>query len=170
VTSNHGTDFAREHRLLAQKGGNNCVDCHQQSFCQDCHKGGNIDSNLRMIPSSRGEYMPQTHRSDFISVHAIKAGDDRQSCYRCHESSFCTDCHTKIANPGSMSIKNHSATGNTQRYFLTRSSPATDIAAHAADARRNLQSCEGCHPDAIVCSQCHFLSPGARTFKSLRAK
>jgi membrane protease subunit (stomatin/prohibitin family) len=164
VVGNHGG--SREHRLLAQRASKNCTDCHQQSFCLDCHNGGNVEPYLQKSLSRTGETMPTTHRSDFISIHAIKAKDDPQNCYRCHEVRFCTDCHARIPNKGSMSIKSHTAVGTTQRYFLTRTSPPADIALHASEARRNLQSCEGCHPDAVVCSQCHNLSAGGRVFKS----
>ena len=161
---NHGG--SREHRLLAERAGTNCLDCHQQSFCLDCHAGGNVEAYLQKSLSRKGETMPTTHRSDFISIHSIKAKDDPQQCYRCHESNFCSNCHNQVPNKGSMRVKSHSATGNTQRYFLTRASSAEENAAHAADAKRNLQSCEGCHPDAIVCTQCHNLSAGARIFRS----
>lgn len=160
--TNHGG--FREHRLLAEKAGTNCADCHQQSFCLDCHKGGNIEAYKQKSFSGKGETMPTSHRSDFISIHAIQSKSDPQNCYRCHETSYCSDCHSK--NKGSMSIKNHSATGNTQRYFLNGASSAADKAAHAADARRNLQSCQGCHPDASECSGCHNLrAPGGKVFK-----
>ena len=156
----------REHLVLSRKADNNCSDCHQQSFCLDCHKGGNIEVDKKKSLSGKGEPMPTTHRSDFISIHAIKAKEDPQNCYRCHETSFCSDCHSKVQNKGGMRIKSHSAVGNTQRYFLTRASSAADISAHAAEARRNLQSCQGCHPDAVVCSQCHNMSaPGGKVFK-----
>ena len=163
IVGNHGG--TREHRLLADRASNNCSDCHQQSFCLDCHNGGNIEASLKKSESRTGETMPTTHRSDFISIHAIKAKDDPQNCYRCHESRFCSDCHSKVPNKGDMRIKGHAAVGNTQRYFLTRTSSPVDNAAHAAEARRNLQSCEGCHPDAVVCSTCHTLSAGAKVFK-----
>ena len=164
IVGNHGG--TREHRILADRASNNCADCHQQSFCLDCHNGGNVETSLKKSLSRTGETMPTTHRSDFISIHPIKAKDDPQSCYRCHEQRFCSDCHAKIPNRGAMQIKGHTAIGNTQRYFLIRTSPPSDVAIHAAEARRNLQSCEGCHPDAVVCAQCHSLTPGARTFKS----
>ena len=162
--SNHG-DF-REHRLLAQRSDTNCMDCHQQSYCFDCHNGGNVEAYMQKSLSREGETMPTTHGADFISTHSLKAKDDPQNCYRCHESNFCSDCHNSIQNKGSMRIKSHSAAGNTQRYFLNSASSAADISAHAADARRNLQSCQGCHPDAAVCSQCHNLSaPGGKVFR-----
>ncbi len=163
IIANHGAFWLKEHRLFAQKANNNCFDCHQQSFCLDCHKGGGIQPDLRKSLSTRGEYMPQAHRSDFISIHPIKAADDPQSCYRCHQSSFCQDCHSKV-NPGSMKIKSHLMTGNSQLYNFT------SAADHAAEARRNLQSCEACHPDADVCVQCHKsgrVNPHPRNWSSI---
>ena len=162
VIANHGDFFVKEHRLLAQKAGNNCADCHQQSFCLDCHKGGGIEPDLKKSLSTKGEYMPKTHRSDFISIHPIKATDNRQNCYRCHESSFCQDCHTKIRNKGSMKIKSHRPAGASQIYNWNSD--------HASEARRNLQSCESCHPDADVCIQCHSsgkVNPHPRNWKSI---
>jgi hypothetical protein len=165
VMSNHGTFFIREHRLLAKKAGNNCTDCHEQSFCLDCHKGGAITPDLQKGPSRRGEYMPKIHRSDYVSIHSIEAADSPQNCYRCHESKFCTDCHGNIRNKGSMNIKSHRKTGDTQRYWDTD---------HAAEARRNLQSCESCHPDAIVCTKCHYggsgKSPHPYNWRSIQSR
>jgi hypothetical protein len=153
VASNHGPLFVREHRLLAQNAGNNCAQCHDQSFCLDCHKGGNIEADLRKSLSRAGEPMPRSHRSNFISIHSIKSKSGTQDCYRCHESSFCVDCHNnKIKNKGSMKIKSHQAIGNTQRFIYTPD--------HGAEARRNLESCRSCHPDAVVCSQCHNMTTG----------
>jgi hypothetical protein len=162
VMSNHGAFFVEEHRLLAQKAGNNCYDCHQQSFCLDCHKGGGIEPDLTRSLSRRGEFMPRSHRSDFISIHSIKAADNPQNCYRCHESRFCTDCHSKTRSKGSMNIKSHRKAGNTQNYEWN-----TD---HASEARRNLQSCESCHPDADVCVQCHSsgkVNPHPRNWRDI---
>ena len=159
VMPNHGVFFLKEHKLLAKLSTNNCQDCHQQSFCLDCHKGGAIEPDNKKSLSGRGEPMPTTHRSDYISIHAMDSAANPQSCYRCHQSSYCTDCHTKIPNKGSMQIKSHLATGNTQRFVYTPD--------HAVEARRNLQTCQGCHPDATVCTQCHDLkAPGGKAFRS----
>jgi len=146
--------FSREHRLVAQRANNNCADCHPQSFCLDCHKGGNVDVDLQKTLSRRGEYMPKTHSPDFISTHAIKAHDDPQSCYRCHEQTFCSDCHTRQIgqNRAFMTLQAH------KPVFL---SPGvldpTWISFHQTEAKRNLKSCQGCHPQKTDCSNfsCH---------------
>ena len=147
VVPNHGAFWMKEHRLPAQKATSNCSDCHQQSYCLDCHVGGGIEPDPKKSLSRRGEYMPKTHRSDFISVHSVKAADNPQNCYPCHESSFCSDCHSRTRQKGRMTIRSHRPAGSSQLYDWTSD--------HAAEARRNLQSCEACHPDADVCVACH---------------
>ena len=43
VMENHGANFLKDHRQLAKKTPNNCGDCHLESWCSDCHHGGNVD-------------------------------------------------------------------------------------------------------------------------------
>jgi hypothetical protein len=163
VISNHGDFWLKEHRLLAQKAGSNCTQCHEQSFCLDCHKGGAITPDLQRGPSRRGELMPKTHRSDYISIHSIEASSNPQNCYRCHESNFCLDCHSKTRNKGDMKIKSHRKAGTSQLYNWTSD--------HSAEARRNLQSCESCHADADVCIQCHSsgkANPHPRNWRDIK--
>jgi len=164
VMPNHGPFFLKDHRLLAKRANNNCYDCHEQSYCIDCHKGGGVEPDVKKSTSRTGEYMPTTHRSDFISVHSVKAMDNPQNCYRCHQASFCQDCHSK-ANRGMMRIKSHQRTGNTQIFQWN--------ADHAAEARRSLQTCEACHPEADVCIQCHSsgkVNPHPRNWRDIKDK
>ena len=154
VTENHGAFFMSEHRLLAEKASSNCADCHRQSFCLDCHNGGGLAPDLRKSLSRRGEYMPKTHRSDFISIHSVKAADNPRNCYRCHESGFCSDCHNRQIqrNRSGMSIKPH------RPVFVSPGVPDPAwVSDHSADARRNLQNCQGCHPQKGDCTNfaCH---------------
>jgi hypothetical protein len=154
VMDNHGAFFMNEHKQLAQKASSNCADCHQQSFCLDCHKGGGLEADLQKSLSRRGEYMPKTHRSDFISIHAVKAADNPRDCYRCHESRFCSDCHNRqiLRNRAGMSIKPH------KPIFASPGVPDPAwVSDHRTDARRNLQSCQGCHPQKGDCTNflCH---------------
>lgn len=164
VAPNHDDDFIKSHRLLAEKADSNCIDCHNQAFCLDCHKGGGIEPDLKKSVSSKGNYMPKSHRSDFISIHSIKAMDNPQNCYRCHEARFCESCHSKIQNKAVMRIKSHKPVGTTQSYIWNQE--------HAQEARRNLQSCASCHPDGDVCLNCHSaktgikINPHPKNFKS----
>jgi hypothetical protein len=169
VMDNHGEFFAREHRFLAQKAEANCGSCHAQSFCFDCHKGGAVERRATTsrradaVPPStttasslsrRGESMPGTHAADFLSTHAMKAADDPQSCARCHDSrTFCSDCHQKQKEQNrAMGIKPHRPT-----YVAPSVPDPAWVSFHRAEARRNLQSCQACHPSKSDCSNfaCH---------------
>ena len=62
-----------------------------------------------------------------------------------------------------MNIKSHRKAGNSQIFEWNSD--------HAAEARRNLQSCEACHPDADVCIQCHSsgkVNPHPRNWRDIK--
>ena len=159
VAPNHDADFVRGHRVLAGKAGKNCNQCHDQSWCLDCHQGGGNGNDLTQSNFGR-DYKPKSHRSDFISLHPLKAVDNPQQCYRCHDQKYCTACHSRFPK-GSLKIKSHNPLGNVgQQYW------AVD---HSSEARRNLQSCQTCHPEGDVCIQCHSsgkVRPHPRGWKS----
>lgn len=146
IAPNHGAFWVREHRTIAVKSSANCADCHEQSFCLDCHTGGGIEQDLARSLSRRGEYMPKSHRSDWISIHALNSLDNLQSCYRCHDATFCFDCHSRQKS-NTMNIKSHVKTFVGQDFIWNSE--------HSREARRNLQACQSCHPEGDVCLQCH---------------
>lgn len=159
VALNHDSDYTRGHRVLAGKAGNNCAQCHEQKWCLDCHKGGGSGDDLSKENAGR-DYKPKSHRSDFISIHPLKAQGNTQQCYRCHEAkAFCNSCHVRFPR-GSMQIKSH-LIGNAQNSALPGFSGlggqnySFALGEHATEARRNLQSCQTCHPEGDVCLQCH---------------
>jgi hypothetical protein len=162
IAPNHDGDWIRNHRTVAGKPVNNCGECHTQAYCLDCHKGGGIDADLK-TDAARRDYIPNSHRSDFISIHPIQAAGNPQSCYRCHEQKQCSQCHDRFPK-GSLRIKSHIGLGANGQWY----SPAT-VSEHATEARRNLQSCASCHPEGDVCVQCHKsggVRPHPRNWKS----
>ena len=148
VEPNHGSFWMRDHRLYKEKLPSNCNDCHQHSFCLDCHTGGGIDRDLH-VSNFGVDYMPRSHRTDFREIHPIKALDDPRSCVRCHDAvKFCAECHDRFPK-GTLNIKSHQMLGpNGQKYGFA-------LGEHSREARKNLQSCQSCHPDGDVCIQCH---------------
>lgn len=165
IAPNHDADFERRHSLLATKAGNNCSQCHQLSYCLDCHQGGGDGSDPAKGTFGR-DYIPKSHRSDFINIHPIKALDNPQNCIRCHNQKYCSDCHSRFPM-GSLRIKSHLMLGpNSQQYTAV-------FGEHATEARRNLQSCQSCHPEGDVCIQCHSsgkVNPHPRSWKAGRFK
>jgi hypothetical protein len=178
VPLNHSVAWG--HRLDAEKYPNNCKDCHEQSYCLDCHKGGGIDADLH-VSTSGVDYMPKSHRTDFREIHPIKALDDPRSCYRCHDArAFCEQCHNKF-NRNDLRVLSHrkgfsdidvKAGGPNHSVFNSAQCPTchpnslvpTHVwsSAHASEARRNLTSCQTCHSDGAVCMKCHSAASGLK--------
>ncbi len=149
VAPNHGADFVRNHRVLANNPGNNCQQCHTQSFCLDCHQGGGSGSNLKQSTFGR-DYKPLDHDGNFLDRHGRLSKNNPQNCVRCHAQKYCSDCHSRYPQ-GTLTIKSHRKLGaNNQQYYAPNW--AID---HSAEARRNLQSCQACHASGDVCIQCH---------------
>jgi len=161
IAPNHDGDWIRNHRTLAGKSGSNCAQCHDQSYCLDCHKGGGINADLTLDTFGR-DYVPKSHRSDFVNLHPIKALDNPQTCYRCHDQKYCTQCHDRFPK-GSLRIKSHLPSGSGQSFIWSSE--------HSTEARRNLQSCQTCHPEGDVCLRCHsaksgpMVNPHPKSFK-----
>jgi hypothetical protein len=161
VAPNHDSDWVRGHRIVAGKADANCKECHQQSFCLDCHQGGGTGDDLTVGNFGR-DYKHKSHRSDFISLHPLKAKDNPQQCFRCHDQKYCNACHSRFP-AGSLHIKSHLMLGpNNQQYSFA-------VGEHSTEARRNLQSCAACHPEGDVCIQCHSsgkVRPHPRNWKA----
>lgn len=154
IPATHGGGWMKEHRILAAGAGNNCYDCHDQGTCQDCHKGGGLDAKLSRSQWKR-DIKPESHRSDWVSIHPIEAKGSPQSCARCHEPTFCSNCHGQVSK-SSLTIRSHARAGATQTYI------AAFPLEHAEEARRSLASCQSCHPDGDVCLTCHSAKIGTR--------
>jgi hypothetical protein len=188
---NHDADWVRGHRLVASKSDKNCADCHDQQFCLDCHTGGGIDADLK-TGNYRANYIPKSHRTDFRELHPISAIDNPQTCTRCHDSRFCSECHAKFRGQDLM-VQSHrrgwsdlpaTAGGPVHSTFNTSQCPTCHpggllpkhvwSADHAREARRNLQACQTCHSDGEVCMTCHsarrglLINPHPRNWNSVK--
>ncbi|MEK6655403.1 MAG: cytochrome C [Thermodesulfobacteriota bacterium] len=176
IVPNHDAAWTKGHGLPATRGQSNCSDCHQQSFCLDCHTGGGIDANLS-TRNYRRDTVPKSHRNDFLEIHPLKAKNSPQSCNRCHDQKYCTSCHSKFKGED-LQFRSHrrqfrdiplSSVGPNHAIFTEAQCrschpggllPSHRWAGdHAVEARRNLRACQTCHSEGDVCIKCH----GART-------
>lgn len=180
VEPNHGSMWMVEHRRYKEKLPSNCNDCHEHSFCLDCHTGGGIDRDLH-VSNSGVDYMPRTHRTDWKEIHPIKSLDDPRMCYRCHDAkAFCEACHNKF-NPNDLRFLSHrrgfsdievKSGGPQHSVFNSAQCPTCHpnslvpthrwSSEHSREARKNLTSCQSCHSDGQVCLKCHSAASGLR--------
>lgn len=172
VAPNHDVTWLRSHRLSAERGESNCIECHKQSFCLDCHTGGGIDAKLSTRNYTR-DYVPKSHRSDFLELHPLSAKSSPQSCNRCHDQKYCTSCHAQFKNED-LQFQSHrrqfrdiplSSVGPIHASFTAAQCQSCHpggllpshrwAADHAVEARRNLRACQTCHDQGDVCITCH---------------
>jgi hypothetical protein len=180
----HGPVWSLNHRPYAKAGQPyDCAACHQQSDCLNCHRVGRADEM-----GAFGNHMLNVHRSDFHVTHPIAARTDQQLCASCHESRFCTDCHKEF-QVGRASGPSHRRTfdlgvntnfgqitqihqsippGTSCDVCHTPGTVAPDFhewsSGHAREARKNLATCQACHPSGDVCIKCHSATGGVGAF------
>jgi hypothetical protein len=150
----HQGNFIREHGRLAKAGAETCAQCHDQTYCSNCHATATLPMKpeLRFPENVRSDFI---HRGDYISRHHLEAESDPALCRRCHGSEFCESCHrehrlTTTNNP-------HASLGGGRRW----------IDEHGQAARRNIVACAGCHDENALggagnCASCHAVGGSAR--------
>jgi len=134
----HTLDFIHNHAILARtstiqkSSGMDCVSCHSQNFCQDCHEGENVDR--------------LTHPLNYEFTHALDAANKMNNCSSCHTNrQFCIDCH----RDNNVLPHNHGA-------GWVNNIP-NNGGLHALEAINDLEACASCHESnaQTVCAPCH---------------
>ncbi|HEX9779086.1 MAG TPA: cytochrome C [Geopsychrobacteraceae bacterium] len=173
MLSTHGPVWAFSHRPAAKGNSIDCAACHEQSFCLECHKAGFADEQ-----GAFGNNMMNVHRGDFQVSHPIAARTDPQLCSSCHEAKFCSECHATF-NRNDLGFDSHrrgwsdiSVSGTRHGLFTEDQCQSCHAGSvftshdwqrnHAREARKNLATCEACHPDGDVCLRCHSDKSGLR--------
>ena len=172
-TKTHGPIWSMNHRAPVKAKTIDCSACHEQSYCMECHKAGFADEMGEF-----GNNMINVHRSEFDVSHPIAARTDPQLCSTCHENQFCVDCHVRFA-PEDLAVQSHrkgwsmievSGTGheNFTEDMCQVCHPNSVLPAHewsnthAREARKNLVTCQACHPEGDTCLTCHSAKTGLR--------
>jgi hypothetical protein len=146
----HAGDFMKIHGQLARPTAETCAQCHEQTFCADCHSA--TTSPVRQaIAFPEAVQRDFIHRGDYVSRHMVEADANPASCRKCHGSQFCNACHT---------LQNLSQSSGVQPRNPHPPGWGTDVAGgnfHGNAARKNIVACAGCHDAgaAAICVQCH---------------
>lgn len=142
----HGPGFLRRHGTAAGADSALCTQCHDPTFCEDCHLSAPGLSLELLNPTQ--QYRDFVHRGDFFARHGIESGLERSTCLRCHGVSFCDGCHQASGVGGGVAPGSPHPPG-----WLD----PTSAFGHARAARRDLLICVSCHEaDAeTTCVPCH---------------
>ena len=167
----HDVLWSLNHGPSAKTGTENCTSCHAQNDCMECHTAGHADEQ-----GDFGNAMANIHDADFKFTHAISARNNEQRCTSCHETRFCSECHEQFA-PEDLEVLSHrkgwstiavAGTPHDQFGPETCKTCHSDAvlsahdwsASHAKEARKNLASCQACHPQGDICIKCHSATTG----------
>jgi hypothetical protein len=144
----HQGNFVKEHRDLAKNSAATCAQCHDQTYCANCHANATVPvrPEIRFPERIEANFI---HRADYVSRHQIDASADPASCRKCHGSYFCESCHRE------QGVATYFGSTKTARDPHPAGWTAKD--AHGRAARNNIVSCSGCHDQgaASICVQCH---------------
>ncbi len=142
----HPPGFLHQHGTRARASDALCGQCHEPSFCSDCHTASpNISAELMAPMDVTREFI---HAADFRARHASEARLEQATCLRCHGPSFCDGCHRASGVGGGVGQGSPHPPG-----WLDPLSPR----GHAREARRNILTCAACHESDAerVCVPCH---------------
>jgi hypothetical protein len=143
----HRGNFVQQHGPTARATAESCAQCHDQTFCADCHaRTVGLRVEVKFPEAVTTDFI---HRADFVSRHAIEARADETTCQRCHGQSFCEACHVEqsltpqAANPRSPHPPDFSFPGSSN--------------SHGPLARRDITACASCHDQGARsnCVTCH---------------
>lgn len=146
----HAAGWMARHKATASKDRKVCAQCHEESFCSDCH---NIRDGMTPPQKYPQDVEARTiHRADFRSRHPIEARTDSASCLKCHDTASCMDCHRREGVDTGAASYPH---------------PAGWMAAgsanfHGRAARADVALCATCHEKgaATNCIVCHSSGSG----------
>lgn len=150
----HGPDFQRQHGAMAKQSSAACAQCHDQTYCAECHQAGTAPATPSVLWPEKVERQ-FIHRGDFVSRHMIEARAQPDRCYKCHGQRSCRACHALngLAEPDGPALKG----GITRNHHPAGWVSPGSAQFHGTQARREIQRCASCHDRGAVsnCVSCH---------------
>jgi len=174
---NHITDnFIRDHKYLANSIDANCMMCHDNSTCQECHVATTTITEKNTPDDFYEPYMPsqgidgnkqqtigRVHELNYRFYHGIDAKSKAKDCQTCHQfESFCANCHN--SDEADFSIGGVAPLSHLDPNFKTIG-VGSGGGEHAILASRDIERCAACHDvqgGDPVCITCHLDSDGIK--------
>lgn len=139
----HDLRFVFDHANIARAQRDQCMSCHVEQFCSDCHGNG-----MRPL---------QLHPAGFLGTHGMDASTNTRACMSCHQQATdCRACHLRfgISDGRTLGQGPGPSTGPRLAFHPPGYASAAGISPHASDARRNISACASCHSEDS-CLGCH---------------
>lgn len=172
---NHLADFLVSHKNLARISQEECVVCHTQNDCAECHEGasllrvtsaGSVDKQTPFFTSlgagTKGLVLSRVHDLNFRSTHPLAAQGRSQECAVCHETqAFCQDCHQSEG----VDVAGKPIWHGGPEWGALAGVVGTGGGRHAELAKRDIENCAACHStegDDPTCLLCHTDFDGIR--------
>ncbi|MHB8337160.1 MAG: cytochrome c3 family protein [Ignavibacteriaceae bacterium] len=167
--SHKSGDFLQTHKFAAREFNANCIMCHDNASCQECHTGttmltGNGTPNDFYQPYSptnskdgvKQQQITRVHDLNYRFTHGIDAKGKTAECQSCHQiNTFCATCHQ--SKQGDFSLGGIEPTSHLEPNFMIIG-VGSGGGEHATLARRDIESCAACHDvqgGDPTCIQCH---------------
>jgi hypothetical protein len=143
----HQGNYVARHGADARSSAETCGQCHDQTFCSECHaKTVATRIEVKFPEEVAAQYI---HRNDFLGRHSIEAKYNEASCRKCHGTDFCQSCHqAQNLTPIAANPRDPHPVG----WTLPGSGDF-----HGEAARRDIASCASCHDQGprSNCVGCH---------------
>jgi hypothetical protein len=122
-----------------------CLSCHEHRKDYDEGRCGTCHVDLRKYQLE--PLSTFSHRGDFVREHGAVARTGPDTCAKCHEQTFCTDCHGRTVST-KIEVK---LPERVDAQFIHRND---FLGRHAAEAKAEPATCRRCHGSSF-CEGCH---------------
>jgi len=169
-------NFIHTHKFAARDLDANCIMCHDNHSCEECHTGTTMitedntskDFFKPYVPNNsvdgpKQQQITRVHQLDYRFIHGIDAKQKSNECQTCHSfESFCTQCHQ--AENHDFELSGVAPASHLKPDFTTIG-VGTGGGEHATLARRDIESCVACHDVQgadPTCLTCHVDNDGIK--------
>lgn len=169
--------FMRTHKFAATEFDANCMMCHDNQSCSDCHIAttGITENNLpdnfyqpysprNFVDGVRQQALTRVHDLNYRFTHGIDLKGKTSDCQTCHQvETFCASCHFPEGS-GDYALGGILPASHLKSDFKTIG-VGTGGGEHATLARRDIERCASCHDvngADPTCITCHHDSDGIK--------
>ena len=168
--------FAKNHKFAAQEFNANCVMCHDNQSCEDCHVAttGITETNTlndfyqpyypsNFVDGAKVQAINRVHELNYRFSHGIDSRGKTSECQTCHQvETFCVECHQAENEDFAFGGIVPASHLKTTFKMIGVGSGGGD---HATLAKRDIERCMACHDvngADPTCITCHFDADGIK--------